>query len=169
MFSATEVFDIAIQLEENGERLYRMAAEQVDDDALRQMLDWLAEEEVRHRARFVEMKRSTNILRVNEKWADEASGAILQSVIGDRAFSLDDLDPRNLKNEAELMRIAIEFEEDGILFYEMIRSFVSEPVALLQLNAILDEERQHVEMFKKRMARDHFLAESDITSQSTAK
>jgi rubrerythrin len=156
MFSVTEVFDIAIQLEENGERLYRMAAEQVTGESLRQMLSWLADEEERHRARFVEMKRATGILKMREDWADEASGAILQSVIGDHAFSLDDFDPRTLQDEGQLMRLAIEFEQDGILFYEMIRSFVSEPNALLQLDAILVEERQHVEMFQRRMAQDPF-------------
>jgi rubrerythrin len=133
-----------------------MAAERVADESLRQMLLWLADEEVRHRAQFVEMKRRTGILKTHEQWADEASGAVLQSVIGDHAFSLDDLDPRMLQEEDELMRIAIEFEQDGILFYEMIRSFVSEPNALLQLDAILSEERDHVEMFKRRMAQNPF-------------
>lgn len=168
MFSVTEIFDIAIQLEENGERLYRMAAERVSDEGLRQMLHWLAEEEVRHRARFVEMKRSTSLLKAREQWADEASGAILQSVIGDHAFSLDDLDPATLENEGELMRLAVEFEEDGILFYEMIRSFVSEPGALLQLNAILDEERQHVDLFRRRMAQDPLLAGGDVPTALSA-
>ena len=168
MFSVTEVFDIAIQLEENGERLYRMAADQVQDESLRAMLAWLADEEVRHRARFVEMKRSTKILAAREQWADEASGAVLQSVIGDHAFSLDDLDPVTLQNEAALMRLAIEFEEDGILFYEMIRSFVSEPDALLQLDAILNEERQHVDLFKKSMALNLSLAKIKVASPASA-
>ncbi len=164
MFSVTEIFDIAIQLEENGERLYRMAAEHVTDEGLRTMLSWLADEEVRHRARFVEMKRSTNLLKRRDQWTDEASGAILQSVIGDHAFSLDDLDPETLEDEAALMRLAVEFEEDGILFYEMIRSFVSEPEVLLQLNAILEEERKHVELFKRRMEQDPIGAGGDVPS-----
>jgi rubrerythrin len=161
MFSVTEVFDIAIQLEENGERLYRMAAEQVTDESLRRMLNWLAGEEERHRARFVELKRRTGILKAREQWADEASGAILQGVIGDHAFSLDDFDPRTLQDEGQLMELAIEFEQDGILFYEMIRSFVSEPDALLQLDAILSEEREHVEMFKRRMV--HNPSSTEVT------
>lgn len=164
MFSITEVFDIAIQLEENGERLYRMASEQVADESLRTMLNWLADEEDRHRARFVEMKRGTKAFATSVQWADEASGAILQSVIGDHAFSLDDLDPATLGNETELMRLAIEFEEDGILFYEMIRSFVSEPSALLHLDAILAEERQHVDLFKRRLPPNPFVAENDAVA-----
>lgn len=163
MFSVTEVFDIAIQLEENGERLYRMAAEQVTDASLQEMLIWLADEEARHRSRFVEMKRSTGIAKTPEHWADEASGAILQSVIGDHAFSLDELDPASLRDQDQLMRLAIEFEQDGILFYEMIRSFVSEPGAQLQLDAILAEEHHHVEMFQRRMAPSPLEAKSDLT------
>lgn len=150
MFSASEVFDIAIQLEENGERFYRQAVLHATDEDVKGLLIWLAEQEMHHREAFVAMK--SDVKRAPEdRWAEEASGAILQSAMGEHGFSLDEVDFSTIPDEAALLKVAIGFEKDGILFYELIRSFVDDVDTLMQLDRIIQEERSHVRLFEERL------------------
>ncbi|MCU0588251.1 MAG: ferritin family protein [Syntrophobacteraceae bacterium] len=150
MFSASEVFDIAIQLEENGERFYRQAVLQVKDEPLKDLLIWLADQEMNHRESFVSMKTDFN-RSTEDRWTEEASGAILRSAMGEHGFSLDEVDFSSIPDEASLLRVAIGFEEDGILFYELIRSFIEDAATLMQLDRIIQEERTHVRLFEERL------------------
>ncbi|MCU0572032.1 MAG: ferritin family protein [Syntrophobacteraceae bacterium] len=150
MFSASEVFDIAIQLEENGERFYRKAVLQVRDEDLRELLIWLAEQEMHHRESFVKMKSDVK-RALEDRWAEEASGAILQSAMGEHGFSLDEVSFSSIPDVTALLKVAIGFENDGIVFYELIRSFVDDAATLIQLDRIIQEERAHVRLFEERL------------------
>ena len=56
MFTAGEVFDLAIQVEANGERYYRFAQSRVIRDRLRELLTWLADQEVQHAGTLEHLK-----------------------------------------------------------------------------------------------------------------
>ena len=43
-----------------------------------------------------------------------------------------------------LIELAIEFEKDTVLFYEMLRPFIGDPTVLDQLDEIIAEENDHV-------------------------
>jgi rubrerythrin len=150
MFSASEIFDIAIQIEENGERFYRQAVLQVTDEHLKELLIWLAEQEMHHRELFVEMKSAFK-RAPEDRWAEEASGAILQSAMGEHGFSLDEVDFSTIPNEEALMKVAIGFEQDGITFYELISSFVTDAEARMGLDRIIQEERAHIRCFEEHL------------------
>lgn len=144
-FSAGELYDLAIQLEENGEAFYRQAIDYVPDSALKSMLLLLADEEERHRALFIEMKRG--LARTGNEALEQAGGIVLKSMMGDHAFSLDDLDFRSLPDEPALLEKAIEFENDGIAFYEILTSFVNDTETLRKIKSIIEEEHKHVMFF----------------------
>jgi len=149
MFSAREIYDIAIRLEENSVRLYREALSHVSDEALRDILKWLVDEEEGHRNRFVEMKNEVKP-ESDDLWADRMSTAILQGAVQHHAFSLEETDFASVEDETQLLKAAIDFEQDGILFYEIIRSFVTDSDTLDHIDEIIAEERKHVELFEKR-------------------
>ena len=48
MFDPREVFQIAVRIEENGERFYREMASRIDDEEVQGLFSFLADEEVRH-------------------------------------------------------------------------------------------------------------------------
>jgi len=148
MFSASEILDLAVRLEENGESYYRKALEHVSSPVLRDVLCMLADEEAGHRELFCQMKAALPE-RSGNGWADELSGAILQSAMEKGALSLQEVDFRAIETEEALMEKAIEFEQDGILFYEIIGSFVSDPEVLKNIDAIIAEERKHIELFQR--------------------
>ncbi|MFU8770641.1 MAG: ferritin family protein, partial [Desulfotignum sp.] len=55
-FTATDIFDIAIQIEQNGARFYRRAANLVDQESHKQFLTALADMEDDHEKTFAAMK-----------------------------------------------------------------------------------------------------------------
>jgi rubrerythrin len=154
MFSASEIFDLAIQIEENGERFYRQALAGLADQSLREMLFWLANEEAAHRDCFLKMKKSAP-KSGSEDWAEQVSGAMLKSSMRDHLFSLDEVDLASSTDLNTLLATALELEQDSVMFYEIIASFVTKPHILTQLNAIIAEEQKHIETLRER--REAFL------------
>jgi rubrerythrin len=76
------------------------------------------------------------------------SGSILQSILGDQSFSLKEADLSKIDGVEALIQLAIEFEKDSILFYEMIGSFIEDSETSEKLNEIIAEENRHIELLE---------------------
>jgi rubrerythrin len=142
MFSLKDVIEMAIQIEKNGERVYRKALENVSDLSLVSLLQHLADEEVRHIQWFSELEKKTETT-VNDPHVEKAGRSLLQRILGDQSFSLADADLSSMEGLEALLTTAMEFEKDTALFYEMIRSFVQDQNVVSQLDAIIKEEYRH--------------------------
>jgi rubrerythrin len=151
MFSAEEIIDLAIQIEENGEKVYRTAMDKISDPSLSSLLEWLADEEARHRDWFNELKNTIESSAV-DPLLEERGKSILRSVVGEQSFSLDEADFSRIDTVKDLLRLAIEFEQDTILFYEMIQSFVQDHEARDHLRKIIEEENRHIMLLEKYRA-----------------
>jgi len=149
MFSASEILDLAIKIEENGERFYRRAMQKFPDQALQEMLFWFAEQEARHREFFVKLKSALKEGRA-DPWVEQLSGAMLQGAVGDQLFSMEEVNLDVIKDVRALIATALDLERDTVVFYEIIASFVTDPAALRQLKAIINEEHKHIELFTER-------------------
>jgi rubrerythrin len=144
MFSMAEIIDLAIQIEKNGERIYRKALEKMSDPSLASLLQHLADEEVEHAKWFSEMKATIKETTDDPSLAEKGN-SILRGVLGGEAFSLGDADFSKIDGVQGLLKLAIEFEKDTVLFYEMLGSFIEDKKTLDQLNAIIEEENRHAE------------------------
>ncbi len=142
MFSIEDVLDMAIKIEENGERYYRQALEKVSDPSLTAMLWCLAEEEVHHRNLFRKWRRDYQAAD-DERWIRDMSGSMLKDLVGDQTFSLKEVDPGQLHTETEILQAAIEFEGDTILFFEMVRDFVADDQTRQRIDELIAEEKRH--------------------------
>jgi len=145
MFSAKEIFDLAVKIEENGERFYRNALTGISDTRLRDLFGWLADEEVKHREWFMKNREKLPAEKSGLSLQEEES-AILASIVGDQTFSLDEADLSEFHHSEDLIALAQEFEKDTILFFEMIRSAVSDPETLKHLDEIIEEEHRHIQL-----------------------
>ena len=65
MFSTNEILDMGIKLEKNGEAVYRDAIEKVSNPELITLLEWMADEEVKHANWFAEYKLKLDQKSVN--------------------------------------------------------------------------------------------------------
>jgi hypothetical protein len=80
---------------------------------------------------------------------DEMSSRMLRDLIGDQSFTLQDIDFPGLDNMQNLIDIFVEFEKDGILFYEMLRTFIKDQDVLENLDRIIAEEYRHIEILQE--------------------
>ena len=147
MFSMKEVFDLAIQIEKNGEQYYRDAIKKISNPSLSSMFEWLADQEEKHQSWFSERKEKLETKGDDLELA-EMSGSILQSILGDQSFSLKEADLSKIDGVEALIQLAIEFEKDSILFYEMIGSFIEDSETSEKLNEIIAEENRHIELLE---------------------
>ena len=56
MFSAREIYHLAIQIEKNGEKFYRDALEKISNPFLKELIIWVADQELKHQRWFSKRK-----------------------------------------------------------------------------------------------------------------
>ena len=152
MFTMSEIIEFAIRIEENGEKVYREASEKVSDPALVSLLQWLADEEAEHIRWFSHLKKTVQEARVSSE-LEEMGHSILLGIVGDQTFSLGEMDISTTADLKEILKIALDFEKDTVLFYEMMENFVHEDAALAKLNQIIQEENRHVQILSEFLLR----------------
>ena len=147
MFSLREIYDLAIRIEKNGERFFREARKQVSDEGLKSMLTRLADDEVKHEE-FFRRKKEALVLKAEDPEMEEAASLILRGILGDQTFSLKEVNPADLKSLEEMIKLAIEFERDTVLFYEILSPLLTIKETLKGLGEIIQEEKRHIEILK---------------------
>ncbi|MBW1842681.1 MAG: ferritin family protein [Deltaproteobacteria bacterium] len=149
---------MAIRIEKNGEAVYRRAVEKISDPALVSLLEWMADEEVQHAVWFKELKQNYESESLNP-FGQEMGRDFFEDFMGDQSFSLKEVDFSRVGRIDELIDIFIEFEEDGILFYEMLQPFIQDQDTLEKLNKIIEEEKQHIEELREFLENETPLTE----------
>ncbi len=144
MFQIKEILQLAIQMEENGERVYRDAISMVGDPDIRSMLAWIADEEVAHADHFREMLQKADSAG-NTPLEDNPGEELLSDIIQGESLSLKEVDFSTFHRVGDLMSVFMEFENDGILFYELLKSFILEENAKAVVDEIIDQEKRHLE------------------------
>lgn len=144
MFSIKEIYEMAIMLEKNGEATYRSAAGNVSDPSLASLLEWMAEEEVRHAEWFLNRQQESVLLPLNPV-ADEMGRELFNDLLKGRSFSLDEVDFSRVDHVNAMVETFIEFEKDTIIFYQMLEAFLQDEQTQRELKRIINEEERHIE------------------------
>lgn len=147
MFSIREIFDLAMRIEENGEGFYRAASQGISNQSIRSMMEWLADQEARHRGWFAGRKNHVKA-KTNNIQVEDLGTRILKDIVGDQIFSLKEVDVSKINTFGDLIAIAIEFERDTVLFYEMIETLVGDKTTAEQLSEIIKEEHKHISLLE---------------------
>lgn len=147
VFEIGEILDLAIRLERNGEAEYRAAMRRVSDPRLLEMLEWMAEEEVRHRRWFENLKQTLDTGGGNP-FLKEMGRSLFGDTVGSQSFSLREVDFAAIETAAELLEVFGEFENDTVVFYEMIEPFVEDGPTRGQLREIIEEEKRHIDQIR---------------------
>lgn len=148
MFSIHDIIDIAVQLEENGEQFFRNAIQKTKNPALISLFQWLADEEIEHTRWFKNLKLNVRpSIQIPE--LEKMGRALLREAVGDQRFALDDADLSKIKQVNALLALAIKFEEDTVLFYQMLQPFIEDRETQDQLKNIIEEEERHAQKLKE--------------------
>ena len=142
MFSFNEIVEIAIKLENNSENTYRKAKEILNRKDLDPFFDWIMIEENEHAQYFSSLKEKVE--SGEEGLIKELTEALVSDYLGDQSFSLKEVDFDAIDKPADLFGVFIEFEKDTIIFYEMLKNFVSESSINNKIDIIINEENNHI-------------------------
>ena len=150
-FSADEIFEMAEQMERNGEKFYKSAAATVDDDVHRKLLLDLAAMEVGHEKTFKAMRSD---LKSSEKSATvfdpEGEAALyLRALVDTRVFFEKTVDVSSMEN---ILKAAIEAEKDSIVFYLGMKNAVPEKLGKDKIEGIIKEEMGHIRLLSRELA-----------------
>ncbi|MGD1967375.1 MAG: ferritin family protein [Desulfobacterales bacterium] len=151
MFTALEILDLAIQLEENGEAVYREAAKKASNPDISELLLWMAEEEVKHTGWFTELKQEIESHSINP-FMEEMSRKVFGGLLGEKSFSHREINFSEVDRIEDLINIFIEFEKDTVLFYETLIPFIEDNNTLQYITKIIAEENNHIQKLHELMA-----------------
>jgi len=146
MFTLQEIYDLAIQIEKNGEAFFREAEKKISKPTLKSLFLWLAEQEVKHSSWFKQKKESSKV-KSETLALDKMTVKMLKDILGDQSFSLREVEINRVKTVEDLLSVAIEFEEDTIIFFQMVRSLVDDDT-VKGLDEIIEEETHHIKMLR---------------------
>jgi len=156
-FNADEIFEMAEQMERNGARFYRKAADKASDERNRELLLKLAAMEDDHEKTFAAMRAD---LSQRERWevVDDPYGEAalyLRAFADGHVFDVK-VDPSEMLTGQETMEevldIAIGLEKDSIVFYLGIRDMVPQDLGRDRVDDIIKEERGHVVLLSQELA-----------------
>jgi len=142
MFTLNDLFDIAIKMEENGRDVYLDALGHAGSREIERLVQWMADEENRHKAWFENQKDN---LSASNGDLDIMLPGVIKEMMGDNSLSLDELNFSEISTPVEMLETFIMFENDTILFYKFLEAFVESESVKAGLHQIIAEETAHVD------------------------
>ena len=149
-FNADEVFEMAEQMERNGAKFYRDAAENAADASKKEMLIGLSKMEEAHEKMFGSMRAELSAAEKASTVFDPSGEAAqyLRALVDSRVFFEKEIDVTSM---VEILKAAIEAEKDSIVFYLGMKEAVPKNLGKDRIEAIIKEEMGHIQMLTKHL------------------
>ena len=155
-FNANEVFEMAEQIERNGVKFYRKAADNASDKETKQMLLDMADMEAGHLTIFEHMRRHL-VSREKEGTIfdpDNEASLYLQTMAAGHGYEGKKSPTEELtgaESIEEILKIALNAEKDSVIFYFGLRSFVPPRAGRDKVEEIVKEEIEHITTLNKML------------------
>jgi rubrerythrin len=148
-FNADEVFEMGMDVEKNGEAYYRKAAEKVDDPGVREVMNFLADEEQKHYQTFRKLRESLPAKSTTTVTQDPENqeSLYLDALVKSRLFNSEKEAERiasSMEGEVEALKTALTFEKDTILFFMHMKDMTREDLGRDKIDMLIEEEHRHV-------------------------
>jgi rubrerythrin len=148
-FNADEIFEMAEQIERNGARFYREAAQKAPDKATQTMLLDLGAMEEGHEKTFAQMRKElTDADKEPTTYDPDNQVAQYLRTMANFHGTEGKVSPTELLTGHETMedvlKIALQAEKNSIAFYVGIKALVPKKSAKDKIHAIIIEEMAHV-------------------------
>ena len=155
-FNADEIFEMAEQIERNGAKFYRRAAEKTADAGTKDVLLDLAQMEEVHEKTFASMRSELSgaEMAVTVFDPDGDSAKYLRAMADGHVFDISDPSEKLTGNESsmDVLRTAIGLEEDSIVFYLGMKDMVPGSLGKDKIDDIIKEEMRHVVILTNQLA-----------------
>lgn len=155
-FNANEIFEMAEEIERNGAKFYRLAAEKAPDKETKQMLLDMADMEDGHLKTFEEMKKQ--LIGQEKGWTifdpDNQSALYLQAMADARGYEGKVSPMKELtgsETPREILDIAVNSENESVVFYLSLKDLVPVVAGRAKVEAIIMEELSHITALLKQL------------------
>jgi rubrerythrin len=154
-FNADEVFELAEQIERNGAKFYRAAAEKLP--AVRDVLTNLAVMEDEHEKTFANMRKQLSG-REREQVVFDPEGEAqmyLRVMAGGQVFNVKAEPAEQLKGKEtaeDILETAIDIEKESIAFYAGLKECVPPRAGKDKVEAIIREEFGHIAILNEKLS-----------------
>jgi len=152
-YKTGEILSKAIEMEQKGAAFYSALAAQQTDAATKELFVFLAGEERKHERSFSELMKQHGEFKTELGWDFWDYFAGLQLMSDQGVFEPDTSTVKQTylaHSPLELVRTALQFERDSILYYSEARSIVhssAQPV----IDELIEQERGHVRQLSRVM------------------
>jgi rubrerythrin len=155
--TADEIFEMAEQIERNGSRFYRRAAQGFSEPRARQVMLDLAAMEDQHEKVFAAMRAELLQQEREPRVPDPYGEAILyvRGMADGRVFNVREDPAKRLTGKEtpeDILTTAIGLEKDSIAFYLGLKEMVPERLSKQRIDDIIKEEMGHIGVLSKEMA-----------------
>jgi rubrerythrin len=143
-FNASEIYQFAIKIEENGETFYKKMCQKIDDEKVIKLFTQLAADEVSHKITFTNMLSKFESYDPGDSYAEEYF-QYLKAYAENLVFSFNNFDAavEKVNTIEDAFRFAIGKELDTIAYFREMKEIVSD-ADKDKVEAIIKEEREHV-------------------------
>ncbi len=154
-FNAFEAFQVAEQIERNGARFYRKAAELFDDSQIRGMFLEFAAWETGHEEVFADMRKQLSEQGPNqrtfkpEETPFEPKAMAGLAVFGIRSEPSDELSGK--ESITDVLKMAIAKEKDSIIYYTGLKGFVPAQAGKDKIDDVIKEEFRHIRILSQSL------------------
>lgn len=151
IFNADEIFEMALKIEQNGEKFYRDSAQKVKDSETQDFLAGLADMELEHQRIFKGMKSALTAADQKAMTFDpnNETGLYLASLANTKVFFEKDIDTSGLEG---IFKSALAAEKDSIAFYLGMKDLVPAGSGREKIEEIIKEEMRHIRILSERLA-----------------
>lgn len=143
IFDPSEVVQIAVRIEENGERFYRKMAAKFDDPEVKELFLFLADEEIGHKDFYNNLFKQIKTFDPPTEYAVEYY-EFIQSYADEVMFNKEEFDNNisKIDNVISALNFAIDSELKAILYFSEMKMMVLKEKREF-LENIIEEERSH--------------------------
>lgn len=157
-FNLDEIFTIAVDIEKNGEKFYRRAAELATDEDTKKLLTELADWERGHIKVFSDLHaRLRGVEEGDFAWDPYGEVELYLKAIADRQVFTKKQDfaeiAENCGSLKEVLEFALARENDSVAFYTSIDMVMPEQLSEGKVSAIVKEEIGHVRLLTEKLNR----------------
>jgi rubrerythrin len=155
-YNADEILQMAEQIERNGARFYRKAAEGVEDEKVAKLLLDFAAWEDGHERVFASMRKHLTALERQPTVFDPEgeTSLYLRAMADGHVFDVKS-DPAALltgeETMEEILRLALGREKDSIIFYLGLKEMLPQAAGKERIDEIIKEEMNHIGFLNKEI------------------
>jgi rubrerythrin len=155
-FNANEIFEMAIEIEQNGAKFYREAAQNAAEEDTKKMLLDMAAMEDGHIKTFEAMRKElTEKEKADTVFDPYNEGALYLQAMADSHGTEGKVSPTQKltgqETTKEIYEIALNAEKDSVVFYYGLKGYVSAKAGKDKVEAVIMEELSHIRILLDKL------------------